>query len=335
MRGPRTRRTVAVIGAGLAGLRCASVLQAAGYAVTVFEQAPAPGGRMRALAGQQWHCDHGAQYFTARDPDFMSAVGAWIATDCAAPWPARLASWDGTTLQPSLGTLHRFVGVPDMAAPALALAVGLDLRTETRIDTVQRTEPGWTLRGAGLPEAVHTELLVLALPAPQAAALLETAASDLARVAARVLMQPAWAVMARFTAPVEAGYDGLFVNAGPLRWIARNSSKPGRVGAETWLLHATAAWSHAHRDARPAQVIDQLLPELQELGLPVPLACEAFFWEAASTESPAVADACVWDAASAAGLCGDWLAGGKVEGAWCSGTALAQRICAYDAGGRD
>ena len=213
MRGPRTRRTVAVIGAGLAGLRCASVLQAAGYAVTVFEQAPAPGGRMRALAGQQWHCDHGAQYFTARDPDFMAAVGAWVANDCAAPWLARLASWDGSTLQPSLGTLQRFVGVPDMAAPAHALAVGLDLRTETRIDALQRTEHGWALRGAGLPEAVPAELLVLALPAPQAAALLETAASDLARVAARVRMQPAWAVVARFTAPVEAGYDGLFVNA--------------------------------------------------------------------------------------------------------------------------
>jgi len=33
-----------------------------------------------------------------------------------------------------------------------------------------------------------------------------------------------------------------------------------------------------------------------------------------------------WDAHARLGLCGDWLNGGKVEGAWLSGQDLAGRV---------
>jgi len=35
---------------------------------------------------------------------------------------------------------------------------------------------------------------------------------------------------------------------------------------------------------------------------------------------------CWWDAHAGLGLCGDWLHGGKVEGAWLSGRALARCV---------
>ena len=35
-----------------------------------------------------------------------------------------------------------------------------------------------------------------------------------------------------------------------------------------------------------------------------------------------------WDAGAGVGLCGDWVNGGRVEGAWLSGHALAQRVLA-------
>jgi hypothetical protein len=34
----------------------------------------------------------------------------------------------------------------------------------------------------------------------------------------------------------------------------------------------------------------------------------------------------VWEPDVGLGLCGDWLNGGKVEGAWLSGSALAQQM---------
>ena len=115
------------------------------------------------------------------------------------------------------------------------------------------------------------------------------------------------------------------MNSGPLRWIARDSSKPGRPVGETWLLHATAEWSEAHIEATPKVVADTLLRAFAELGAPPPEAWTAHRWRYADTAPPL--DAChVWDVDRRIGLCGDWLNGGKVEGAWLSGRSLAQDV---------
>ncbi|XUP36170.1 NAD(P)-binding protein (plasmid) [Xanthomonas axonopodis pv. vasculorum] len=327
---PGRAQTIAVIGAGLAGLACAQQLQAAGHAVTVFDQAKAPGGRMRHCSAEQWQCDHGAQYFTARDPAFAAVVDTWVDAGIAAPWPARIASWDGTQLRRSQSVLTRYVGVPEMTAPARALAAQLEVRLCAQVRALQRSRQGWrVLVSQDVAECLFDSVL-LAVPAPSAAALVEQAAPALVTIAERARMQPAWAVMAHFDAPIDPGFDALFVNAGPLRWVARNSSKPARAGAETWLLHAAAEWSQAHCDALPGHVIASLVPELAALGLPMPQSSDAFFWNVASSD-PALQIGCVWDAQLGLGMCGDWLAGGKVEGAWQSAMALARRVSAGDA----
>lgn len=326
---PRRPRTVAVIGAGLAGLACAHALQAAGMLVTVYERGDAPGGRMRARQGAGWRCDVGAQYFTARAADFAAVVETWRAAGVAARWPARIARWDGTELRVSQTALTRFVGVPEMAAPVRALATELDVRLHAAVRSLQRSGQGWALSMHAEPAQQVVDTVLLALAAPDAAVLLAGIAPALATIAGDARMQPAWAVVLRFEARIEPGYDALFVNAGPLRWVARDSSKPARQGAETWLLHATADWSRLHLDATADDVIAMLLPELAVLGLPPPQACDAYRWTVASTDPP-LQTGCVWDAQLGLGMCGDWLAGGKVEGAWQSGAALAQRVVAGD-----
>ena len=70
---------IAVIGAGLAGLSCARHLQQQGLEVQLFEKSRGAAGRMSTRRGDDWQCDHGAQYFTARDPDFRTEVARWQA----------------------------------------------------------------------------------------------------------------------------------------------------------------------------------------------------------------------------------------------------------------
>jgi predicted NAD/FAD-dependent oxidoreductase len=43
-----------------------------------------------------------------------------------------------------------------------------------------------------------------------------------------------------------------------------------------------------------------------------------------STDAPA--DPCWWDAAQGLGVCGDFFTGSGVEGAWLSGSSLAQAM---------
>ena len=60
--------SAAVIGAGLAGIACAQRLAGAGWQLRVFESQRAPGGRIATRRFEAASFDHGAQYFTAREP---------------------------------------------------------------------------------------------------------------------------------------------------------------------------------------------------------------------------------------------------------------------------
>ena len=334
----------AVIGAGIAGLSCARALAASGVHVTVFDKSRGPGGRMSTRRGEGWACDHGAQYFTARDPLFQAELARWQAAGVAARWQPRLTVFDadGRRAQGGAGgdaaggadgdarvdELARHVGTPRMTAPARLLADGLDLRLQTTVTALQRYDHGWELATAErglLPEAFDGVLL--AVPAPQALPLLQPVSAELAALAHGARMQACWALMLRFVAPLALDFDAAFVNHGPLRWIARDTSKPGREGMETWTLHASAEWSEAHVEDSPESVAAALIAAFCELGGAAPLVWSAQRWRYAITDS-AVAGGCAWDAGAGVGLCGDWVNGGRVEGAWLSGHALAQRVLA-------
>lgn len=326
----------AVIGAGIAGLSCARALAASGVHVTVFDKSRGPGGRMSTRRGEGWACDHGAQYFTARAPLFQAELARWQAAGVAARWQPRLVVFDaeGRRVEGGAGgdaggdEPARHVGTPRMTAPARQLAAGLDLRLQTTVTALQRYDHGWELATAErgvLPEAFDGVLL--AVPAPQAVPLLQPVSAELAALAGGARMQACWALMLRFVAPLALDFDAAFVNHGPLRWIARDTSKPGREGSETWTLHASAEWSEAHVEDSPESVAAALIAAFCELGGAAPLVWSAQRWRYAITDS-ALADGCAWDAGDGLGLCGDWVNGGRVEGAWLSGHALAQRVLA-------
>ena len=64
---------ILVIGAGLAGLRCASVLADHGRDVRVWEAASEVGGRVRTDIVEGFHCDHGFQVLNPAYPELRRA----------------------------------------------------------------------------------------------------------------------------------------------------------------------------------------------------------------------------------------------------------------------
>ncbi|MGS0744226.1 NAD(P)/FAD-dependent oxidoreductase [Glaciimonas sp. GG7] len=320
----------AVVGAGIAGLSCATLLQQAGHKVSVFDKSRGSGGRMSTRRGEGWECDHGAQYFTARDPDFRAEVARWQQAGVAGLWSPRLQVFNPASLQeaqPREATLERFVGTPTMTAPAHFVDQTLALTHTSTILQLQHQPDGWQLLSDTYGWSDQRfDAVLLALPAPQVVPLLSTTVPVLSALAENVTMQGCWTLMLRFATPLALTFDAAFVNVGPLRWIARNNSKPGRTGEETWLLHASAEWSEDHLELDPDVVAPLLLQAFRELVDVVPEAWSAHRWRYATTDAPALANGCAWDAENRLGLCGDWLNGGKVEGAWLSGRALAQHV---------
>ena len=319
-------RHVAIIGAGLAGLSCAYALEQAGVRVSVFEKSGGPAGRLSTRRGDGWQCDHGAQYFTARDPHFRAEVARWERAGVAARWDAHVWRFNADGTADESGATERFVGTPRMTAPALLLASVLNVQTGVTISALQREGARWRLHVEGTAPLVQLyDAVVLAVPAPQAAALSSDVAPLQAALAAGTAMEGCWAMMLQYAAPLNLGFDAAFVNRGSLRWVARDSAKPGRTGSECWLLHASAQWSEAHIEFDADQVAAQLLAAFAELGAPAPERWRMHRWRYASTVQ-ARDEVCIWDAGLQLGLCGDWLNGGTVEAAWLSGHALAWRI---------
>lgn len=319
---------VAVVGAGLAGLACAEALQASGATVTVFDKSRGPSGRMSTRRGDTWQCDHGAQYFTARDAAFRAEVGRWVAAGVAAPWQPWLAVFGPRPAPEASESTERFVGTPRMTSPAGFIAQGLNVQLQTTVTALVRQPAGWQLQTAehGLLDTLF-DAVMLAVPSPQAVPLLQEPAPELAALAAGARMRGSWALMLRYDAPVAVPFDAAFVNEGPLRWVARDSSKPGRPAGpgETWLLHAEAGWSEAHIEDTPEQAAEALLQAFGALGAPQPASWSAHRWRYADTAPPLGQEA-VWQPALGLGLCGDWLGSGKVEGAWRSGRSLAALV---------
>ncbi len=331
---------VAVVGAGIAGLACATTLQDAGHKVTVFDKSRGVGGRMSTRRGgggdgdgrggsdagnPSWQCDHVAQYFTANDPAFQKEVARWCAAGVAAIWTPRLKIWDGETLRDE-EQKQRYVGMPRMTSPANFLAEKMALSTQSTITRLQRDADGWRLVSAeqGLVGECF-DAVVLAIPAPQAAVLLQSTAPALAAIATATSMLGCWTVMLQFASPVSLPFDAAFVHNNALSWIARNSSKPGRTGLESWVLQASTEWSEAHLEDSAESVVAALSSAFIRLGGTAPASGAAHRWRYASTER-AHAHPGGWDSALAMGVCGDWLHGGTVEGAWLSGRRIAEQV---------
>ena len=311
--------TIAIIGAGLAGLACARALTEAGREVRLFDKGRAVGGRLatkRLEVGEATiRLDHGAQYLSARDPAFA----ALLAETGARHWP----------------DAERFVPVPGMSALPRAMAEGLEIATSRHVAWLEATQGGWLLHhlpaekvrpGRPLPAMEPLvdgpfEAVAITAPAPQAAELLAAVAPGLAEPLAEVVYAPCWAWLAVFGEKLDLP-DTLRPETGPIGWAARNNSKPGRDDMEAWVVQAGPEWSRAHLEDDAASVAAALR---EALGAPPPLAEATHRWRYSLVEQP-LNIPCLWDGARRLGLAGDFCLAGRAEAAFLSGRALAEAI---------
>jgi renalase len=322
-----TKKTIAIVGAGLAGLSCAVRLTELGHHVELFEKSRGAAGRMSTKRGEGWTADHGAQYFTARDPLFIEQVKKWQADQIVALWTPEIKVFEAGQWTTYQSQDRRYVGVPAMNTPAKELAKGLVLHTSQTIDALSRQEGQWFLHSAETGDiAKGFDALILAIPGPQAFALAQHLDPNIQAIAGQSNMKGCWTLMARFQNKPKVSFEAAFVNQEIISWIARNSSKPQRTGQESWTIQANPLWSQEFIELNKEDVTERMLECAKKLGLDCTEAeISIHRWRYASgATTPAM---CFYtNPTLKLSLCGDWLNGGRIEGAWLSGFYLANNI---------
>ncbi|MEO1496369.1 MAG: FAD-dependent oxidoreductase [Planctomycetota bacterium] len=331
---PSSPETIAIVGAGVAGLTAAVELARGGLAVQVFDKGRGVSGRVSTRWAEDRRFDHGAQYFTARDERFAQRVAGWVEAGAAAEWRGeiRAIGCDAPTAK------TRYVGVPGMNAIGQALAaeaqsLGAQVTTGVRVTPPKPADGRLRLvADSGETLADYDRVLVTA-PPPQAAELL-VASPALANAAKSVRTTGCWAAMVVFADPLDTGFDGAFVGDSPLSWIARNGSKPGRPSGgdigDCWVLHGSPEWSEANIERDAADVADDLLAAMfKAIDLPArtPSLLSAHRWRFALPENP-LTERSPADPDRRLYAAGDWCGGPRVEGAFLSGLCAGERILA-------
>lgn len=236
------KKSVAVIGAGLAGVSAAQALSEAGWRVVVFEKSRGFGGRCSTKRWEGCVIDHGAPAFTMESREFREAV--------------RRASGDRIRAIESPvggvdGQLHYHID--GNSRLARDLATGLDVRTGFTVESIRDR----------VIDGELFDLVVCTAPWPQAAKLAGIDAGPPCTepcLALLLLHEATWPGLTRGNFALSCPASG------DIAWTHCENHKAGRIpqGLTATVVHASESFSRLHLEEAPEDWAALLRPAAEE-----------------------------------------------------------------------
>ena len=320
-----------ILGAGVAGLAAAGVLRRAGRETVVLEKSRGLGGRAATRRWDGLPVDHGAQFFTARSPEFTRQVDDWLARGVCHEWTRGFHRYREGELSPPDGDNHpRYACREGMSALGRALASQVDapIERQAKITAIRGEHGVWILTDEDGREFRARSLAVTA-PPPQGETLLAESAPAAAELLHGIAMDPCLAVVARFPRR-DLAWRGIQADDSSVSWIGHDTSKRPDLheGKTIVVVHASPAFSRKHYAAEEGEIIATLLARTSEISGNDLRSPEAVFlqrWRYAQPVAPRDGALAVsFEAPAPLVLAGECFAGGKIEGAWLSGVAAGE-----------
>jgi hypothetical protein len=332
---------IAIVGAGMAGLACAQKLQQTGRQVIVVEKSRGLGGRLATRRLAATHADHGVCYIQPQGVAFTQFIEELHDRAVVHPWTDRIHTFDAA------GQLHApsqwatcYVAPQGATAIAKYLAQGVEIIREQQVVALTPLENRWQLQSADTTLQLMANHVIMAIPAPQAVAIVEKIAgfdrACLAQLRARQFA-PVITAIAAYPAELQPqaqqlSWQGIQAyDHAELAWIGLDSSKQIAPVQPTIVVQSSAAFAAQRFDAADLMTIGQrLLDRAATLAdwIAQPEVLQVHRWRYALAQNPlsepflqAKAHAPLW-------FCGDWCGGNRVEAAYLSGIAIAQQVLA-------
>ena len=159
---------VVVVGAGISGCVCAWRLAKSGHKVTLVEKGRGVGGRMSTRRMEGARIDHGAQFFTVRDPRMKELLSLWQNEKAVVPW------YDHIPGRPDLPSGQRYRGTEGMTSPAKVLIREFTVETNFFVNRVEGKDQKWLISERnGEGRKLIADHLVVTIPSVQLLELFE------------------------------------------------------------------------------------------------------------------------------------------------------------------
>lgn len=321
------KRTIAVVGAGIAGITLARALNESAQ-VVIFEKSRGFGGRMAERRKDDWRFNHGAQFFTARSRELQQLLPELIAANIVEQWQPKIVtlSHDKPVYKRLWHEAH-YRPVPGMSALAKHFAKGLDVRLQTAVAGIHKHNNAWLLQDEEGDSLGHFDLVVSAIPAAQCSALLPAEFACRQQLNA-VEFSPCFALMLAYEKEIALNFAAAVVRDSPLAWLTANGSPVSGSQTTTLLAHSSNEWAAENFSLHKGEVQRSLMEALVDLcgeKIANPNHMSLHRWRYARVEK-ALDEDYLWDANNSLAACGDWCKGNRVEDAYLSGLALAEVI---------
>jgi len=311
--------SVAVIGAGLAGLSCAQVLRNAGLDVRVFEKAASVGGRCATQLWQGHLVDTGVQFFTAQSSEFKKELLTRLRQ--FRPIISPILDASGRVVPNSMGP--RFYVLQGNNYFAHVLSTGLDVQLGCEIGPVKFKPDGVHAHGECFRAAVS------ALPGPQTAHLfgLKQSPADY-DVSLIGLLEYAGTDLGRSR---EAYARLLGEGDDTLRSSHCENNKVGRiVGNKTvFIVEATPAYGRQFADAPSEEYLPALAKRNNEIWEIPSARLTASFGLCWRPGRPGTGERRRVSLPPGAFFCGDSRTEPNVEDVWLDGQKAGQEVLKY------
>ena len=318
---------IAIIGAGIAGLTLAKLLGEF-CEIVVFEKSTGVGGRMASRRFEDFHFDHGAQFFTARSPFFKRFLQPYINSGKVAQWTPRVLTFNGLSKPWKRDWFEpHYVGMPTMSGLCKAIAQDITLVRSSHVMRIGTLRDAWQLHFLDGGTSDEFDWVISAIPAPQARNLLPV---EFARRDAldEVTLSSCFALLLGFNEIPLWNFDAARLDHPVLQWLSCERSRPERRGGFAVTVLSSNAWADEHWESVDQIIIDTMLEALNAVipnGFGNIAHCQLKRWrfaKAARAEEPLV----LLDPELRLAACGDWCRDGLVEGAFLSAIDLATAL---------
>ena len=254
---------VVVVGAGISGSVCAWRLAKSGHDVTLVEKGRGVGGRMstRRMGGAR--IDHGAQFFTVRDPRMEELLSLWKNENAVEPWYDQIAG------RSDIPTDQRYRGTEGMTSPAKVLAKEFSVETNLFVDQIERDGHKWLIsEREGKGRRLRADHLVITIPSVQLLELFERSHYSLEEGTMNSIRSirhtRCLAVLGMMDRPSVLSKPGTLTHPVPeIDWISDNQIK-GISSEPACTIHASDGYSQKFWDANDAERVPFLLSIAEE-----------------------------------------------------------------------